>query len=174
MAYGLVLTLDARLNEQVGNLWNVFERASIGKTPGQLSEPPHITLATSTDDSPDGLWRAAADVVVVNAELKLVPFGAFVGEKCVLYFNAVLSEDLRRVHREIHSTLMRDNVSTDPLYAPGNVLFHCTIATEIEPRRLPEATALLVDLCANSPGRAVAVDLWEFFPVRMLKRRELS
>lgn len=174
MAYAVVLTLDEQLSREVTDTWHSFETASIGKTPGQLNEPPHITFAISRGASPATLWSAVRDVAFANAELKLLPFGVFTGDRHVVYLNAVLSEGLGRSHRDLYRRLTQDNVATDPLYAPGNVLFHCTIAVEVEPARLAEAVTLLSGRETSHSGCAVTVDLWEFFPVQLLHRREIS
>ena len=174
MAYAVVLTLDDRLTRRVNDAWHSFEIASIGKTPGQFNEPPHITFAIGRTDSPETLWRAVKEVTFADVELKLVPLGVFLGERYVVYLNAILSEDLGKSHRDLYGTLIRNNVPADPRYAPGHVLFHCTIAVEVEPTRLSEAVALLSGLDTSYSGRAASVDLWEYFPVRRLQRRELN
>ncbi len=64
MPFGIGLTLDERTGERVCDLWRAFEKAGVGKTPGQLGLPPHVTLSLFADGDPAVL---AAHVALAHA-----------------------------------------------------------------------------------------------------------
>lgn len=106
MPYGIGLTFDERTSARVRLLWRAFEEAGVGKTPGQLGLPPHVTSSLFSSGKPDVLVSLVEALSVADPSLKLVPFGAFLGEKHTLYLHAVLSPDLVQAHAR-HVALAR-------------------------------------------------------------------
>jgi hypothetical protein len=173
MPYGIGLTLDKRTGAGVRDLWRVFEEAGVGKTPGQLGVPPHVTFALFSSGKPDVLVSLVEALSVEDPSLKLVPFGAFLGEKHTLYLHAVLAPDLVQAH-VTHIALARARgLSCDRLYTPGSIVFHCTLAVEIEDSDFLTG----VEICRSHPeileGCAETVELFEFFPAKQVHGREI-
>ncbi|HBA85039.1 MAG TPA: hypothetical protein DCZ95_13180 [Verrucomicrobia bacterium] len=107
MAYGIGLTLDDMLDAKVREIWRQFEAARIGKTPGQFDEPPHITFSVFPLGNPSTLIELVDATPITDTKIRLIPFGAFLGEKRVLYYNVVLSPGLMEAHLK-HFTMAVD------------------------------------------------------------------
>ena len=174
MAFGIALALDSDLSAQVAAVWRQFEAAGVGKTPGEFEEPPHITLALFPSGDPMRLARLLDETPFSDTSLALTPFGAFLGDRHVLYYNVVLCPALLEAHAALHARIRAENLPCDPLYSPGSIVFHCSLAMEVEPQALSSG----VEICLRNPqtrsGRAEAVELFEYFPVKSLHRRRLS
>lgn len=173
MPYGIGLTFDERTSPRVGDLWRIFEKAGVGKTPGQLGLPPHVTFSLFSSGEPDVLVSLVEALSVQDTSLKLVPFGAFFGEKYTLYLHAVLSPDLVRAHAAHIALARAEGLSCDRLYTPGNIVFHCTLAVEIE-----EGDFLAgVEICRSHheilEGWAATAGLFEFFPAKRVHGRQI-
>jgi hypothetical protein len=173
MGFGVVLTLDAKLNHQVQETWQLFERARIGTTPGQYSEPPHVAFSDTPSGSAEALWNATKDLDFAETALQLVPIGIFPGAKHVFYYNAVLCGGLHHAHMAHYELIQLAGIPVNPLYAPGNVLFHCTIALDVDEADLGRALGLVYPGTVAASGHASAVELWEYFPAKRIYRREL-
>lgn len=173
MPYGIGLTLDEQTNRTVLLLWKALEAAGVGRTPGQLGLPPHVTFSLFADGDPAVLAALVDALEVTDPFLKLIPFGAFLGEKPTLYLHAVLSPDLVRAHAAHVALAHARGLSCNRLYTPGNIVFHCTLAVEIEDKDF----ATGVEICRSHPetveGRAETVDLFEFFPARRIRTRPI-
>lgn len=174
MGYGLVLTFDPDLDASVRALWRRLELAGHGVTPGQLHEPPHVTLADSEAGSPEELWDASRELRPADPKLTLLPFGVFPGRSLVVYYNVVLSEELQRGYLAYYESLQGRGIHFNPLYAPENMIFHCTMTTDIAHSELPEVVDLILRESGPLQGRAAAIELWRYFPVRRLHRRSLG
>jgi hypothetical protein len=174
MGFGICLTLDAKLNHQVQESWRLFERARIGTTPGQCSEPPHVTFSDTPSGSAEALWNAAKDLHFAETELQLVPVGIFPGAKHVFYYNAVLCRGLHNAYMAHYELIRLAEIPVNPLYAPGSVLFHCTIAVDVDEADLGTALGLVYPAAEAVSGHASAIELWEYFPAKRIYRRELS
>lgn len=174
MGYGLVLTFDSDLDAGVRSLWRHLELAELGVTPGQLHEPPHVTLADSETASPEALWEASLAFHPVDAGLGLLPFGIFPGKSLVVYYNVTLCEALQKAYLAYYESLRGRGVDFNLHYSPDSMIFHCTMATEIEPSALREAAELILREGGPLQGSAAAIELWRYFPVQPLHRRSLS
>ena len=174
MAYGIGLTLDRKLEGQVRQLWRQFETAGVGKTPGQFDEPPHITFSVFPSGSPATLIELVEATPVVDSRIKLIPFGAFLGDKHALYYSAVLSQGLLQAHARHFEIIRAKNMEHNPTYVPGNILFHCTMAVDIEAGDLLKG----IDICVKNrevlEGTVEQMELFEFFPVKPIHRRMIT
>ena len=174
MAYGIALTFDSNLESQIRKVWHAFQDAGIGKTPGQFDEPPHVGLVGCPNGSPTTLSDMIDEIRVSDAGIKLIPFGVFLGPKYVVYYNALLSEDLLKAHKELYSFLNDHRITFDPLYSPGQVLFHCTVAVDIESAHYSKAISIMRDCSEPMAGTATRIQLFEYFPIKKLHTRNLS
>jgi 2'-5' RNA ligase len=173
MAYGIGLTLDKKLEGQVRQLWRQFEAAGVGKTPGQFDEPPHITFSVFPSGDPAPLVELVEATLVADSRVKLIPFGAFLEDKHVLYYSAVLSQGLQQAHARHFEIIRARNIEHNLTYMPGNVLFHCTMAVDIEPGDFPKG----IDICFKNrevlEGTVTQMELFEFFPVKPIHRKRI-
>ena len=173
MAYGIGLTLDSKLEDQVRQLWLQFEAAGVGKTPGQFDEPPHITFSVFSSGNPATLIELVEATPVTDSRVKLIPFGAFLGDRHVLYYSAVLSQGLLQAHAKHFEIIRARNIEHNPTYVPGNVLFHCTIAVDIEAGEFLKG----IDICVKNrevlEGTVEQMELFEFFPMKLIHRRRI-
>ena len=174
MAYGIALILDSDLAAQVTDIWRQFEAAGVGTTPDEFEEPPHVTLAIFPSGDPTRLARLLDATPFADTSVTLVPFGAFLGERHVLYYNAVLCPALLEAHAALHARIRAEHLACDPLYAPGSAVPHCSLAVDIEPRAFPGGVEICLRNASTLSGRADAVELFEYFPVRSLHSRVLS
>ncbi|GEM_PF-5073714 len=174
MAYAVILTLDRKLDSEVRQLWADLEVAGIGKTPGQFAEPPHITFSVFPTGDPEKLAELVDSISVASSEVRLIPVGTFPGETHVLYHTALLSEELLQAHAEHHDILRREKIKHDPLYSPDNIIFHCTLAVDVEDQQLLNG----ITICRKDrnilDGFAERIELIEFFPVRVIHSRQLK
>ncbi|MFH0909077.1 MAG: hypothetical protein V1929_09970 [bacterium] len=173
MAYAIGLTLDRKLEGQVRQLWHQFEAAGVGKTPGQFDEPPHITFSAFPSGNPATLIELLEATPVTDSSIRLIPFGAFLGDKHVLYYSAVLSQGLLQAHAKHCDLIRAQSIEYNLTYVPGTVLFHCTMAVDIEPGDFLKG----IDICVNNhevlEGAVEHMELFEFFPVKPIHRRRL-
>ena len=170
---GIILTLEPRLEDQIRTVWTSFEEAGIGITPGQLLEPPHVTFAEPTSASFDALWQAAVETPFQDKALQLIPFGAFPGRKHILFYNVVLSDGLLKTYLAYYEALRQKNAHYNPMYGPGHILFHCTIAIDIEESEFLRATELISRERGALSGSASAIELWEYFPAKGIRKKPL-
>src|SRR5271157_3058973 len=118
MKRGIVLALDPKLDAHVRKMWDIFDKAGIGITPGRLLEAPHITIAEASSDKTEALWQASIETVFVDSDLHLVPFGVFLGKKNIIFYNVVLSEGLHKSYRSFYGLLREKRAAYNPLYDP--------------------------------------------------------
>jgi hypothetical protein len=174
MAFGIALTFDAQLDARVRQVWRQFEAAGVGKTPGQLGESPHVTFSLFPSGNPKKLIELAEATPIFDAGVKLVPFGAFFGDSHALYYNVVLSRGLLEAHAKHYKILIEYGLNHDPVYEPGNILFHCTMAVDIAREQFFEG----IDICIMNPktleGRAEQMELFEYFPVKNIYRKRIE
>ncbi len=173
MPHGIGLTLDEETCTKVRLLWRAFEKAGVGKTPGQLGLPPHVTFSLFADGDPAVLAALVDALEVADPSLKLIPFGAFLGETHTLYLHAVLSPDLVQAHAAHVALARARGLSCDRLYTPGSIVFHSTLAVEVE-----EGNFLTgVEICRSHPetleGQAETVELFEFFPPKRVYGKQI-
>jgi 2'-5' RNA ligase len=173
MAYAIALTLDRTLEDKVRQLWHELEAAGIGKTPGQFDEPPHITFSLFPDANPEMLIKLVDSMSITTSRVRLVPFGTFLGEKHVLYYTAILSEELLQAHAQHYDVLKREQIEYDPIFSPGNVVFHCTMAVNVEEERLLDGINICLKHRNILDGSVESLELIEFFPVKVIYRIRL-
>jgi hypothetical protein len=170
---GIVLSLEPRLDQHVRELWASFQQAGVGITPGQLLESPHITIAEASSTSFEPLWEAVVETKFPDKSLQLIQFGAFFGKKNIIFYNVILSEGLGRSYLSYYESLRQKKAAYKALYDPSHILFHSTVAVEIESAEFPRAIELFAQNKASLAGCAAAVELWEHFPAKLVRRREL-
>ncbi len=166
MRQGVVLALEAGLENHIRKVWKSFEEAGIGITPGQLLEPPHITIAEAASTAIEPFWQAAIETPFTDQRLQLLPFGVFLAKKNVLFYNVTLSEGLHRSYLAFYDLLRNKKAAYKPLYDPSHLLFHCTVAIDIEESELSHAIELMSKERATLSGIATAIELWEHHPAR--------
>jgi hypothetical protein len=105
--------------------------------------------------------------------VKLIPFGVFLRDRYVLYYNAVLSPGLFRAHSEHCEAIRRGGLDHSPLYMPGDALFHCTIAVDVKPEDLFRAIKICLDNRETLEGTVEHIQLLEFFPVKVIHGRQV-
>jgi 2'-5' RNA ligase len=174
MKRGIVLSLDPRLDAHVRTMWEAFEKAGVGITPGRLLETPHITIAEASSESIEPLWAASIETEFADGDLHLVPFGVFLGKKHILFYNVVLSEGLHRSYTSFYELLRQKKAAYNPLYDPSHILFHCTIAVDVEEQELAHAVELVSKERKSLSGSVVAIEFWEHFPTRRIKGKKLA
>jgi hypothetical protein len=174
MGHAIVWTFNSSLDKKIRKVWKEFEEAGIGKTPGQLGEPPHITVSAFPGTDPNVLVETMNDTAFVESPIRLIPFGAFLGEKQVLFYHVVLTPAQYQSHVRHFEILRERRIDFSPTYAPGNVHFHCTLAVGIEKEQFQRG----IEICWNHPetleGTITGVELFEFFPVKIIRRRKLE
>jgi hypothetical protein len=173
MAYAIALALDDTLANEVRQLWHELEAAGVGKTPGQFAELPHITLSLHPDGDCESLVKLIDSISIADLRTQLVPFGTFLGEKHVLYYTAVLSEELLQAHAQHYDVLKREKIEFDPLYSPGKIVFHCTMAVDIEDERLHDGINICLRHKDVLDGSVEGIELVEFFLVKVIHRKTL-
>ncbi|NPV81740.1 MAG: hypothetical protein HPY52_16025 [Firmicutes bacterium] len=92
----------------------------------------------------------------------------------MLFYNAVLSRELLQAHAEHYEILRARGIEHDPTYSPGNVLFHCTIAVDLEEEQLHEGINICLEHGETLEGSVENVELIEFFPAKLIHRRKLT
>jgi hypothetical protein len=174
MKRGIVLSVDSRLDAHVRTMWDVFEKAGIGITPGRLLETPHITIAEASSESIEPLWQASVETRFAERELHLVPFGVFLGKRNIIFYNVVLSEGLHTSYTEFYELLRQKKAAYNPLYDPSHILFHCTIAVDVEEHELARAVELVSKERKSLSGSVAAIEFWEHFPTKRIKGKKLA
>jgi hypothetical protein len=174
MKRGIVLALDPKLDAHIRKMWEIFEKAGIGITPGRLLETPHVTIAEASSEKTEPLWQASIETNFVDRDLHLVPFGVFLGKKNIVFYNVVLSEGLHKSYVDFYDLLRRKKAAYNPLYDPSHILFHCTIAVDIEEHELAHALELVSKERKSLAGSVSAIEFWEHFPTRKVNGVKLA
>ena len=161
MRHAVIVLFDTQSEMKIRAIWKQFELAGVGKTPGQLGEPPHVTFSEGLLGPQDKLIGAVPDATISDRRIKLMPFGVFPGAKYVLYYNAAPSEEMRRAYLSHYEMLRSRHVECNPQYSPDSILFHCTIAVDVERERLDQAFSMMLqsreEVCLRAQDRAVEV-----------------
>jgi 2'-5' RNA ligase len=110
---------------------------------------------------------------ITASRVRLVPFGTFLGAKHVLYYTAVLSGELLQAHAQHYDALRHEKIEYDPIFSPGNVVFHCTMAVDVEEERLLDGINICLKHRDILDGSVKGIELIEFFPVKVIHRRKL-
>ncbi len=174
MRRGIVLSLDPKLDTYIRRIWGIFEQSHLGIIPGKLLETPHITIAEATSSSIEPLWQAAIETQFDQRDVHIVPFGAFLGKKNIIYYNVIPSEGLLKSYLAFYNLLKQKKAAYNPLYDPSHILFHCTIAVDIETNELPNAIELISKERESISGCVANIEFWEHFPTKLIKRKELA
>jgi hypothetical protein len=174
MRRGIVLSLDTQLDAHIRKMWAAFEREGIGITPGKLLETPHVTIAEASSSEIEPLWQAAVETPFETRDVHLVPFGVFPGKKCIVYYTVILSEGLLKSYLSFYNLLRQKKAAYNPLCDPGHILFHCTIAIDVEAAELPKAIEVLSREKETLSGCVSNVEFWEHFPTRLIRKKDLA
>jgi hypothetical protein len=174
MRRGVVLSLDSQLDAHVRKSWSAFEEQGIGITPGKLLEAPHVTIAEASSSDIEPLWQAALETPFESLEVHLIPFGVFLGKKSIVYYSVVFSEGLLGSYLSFYTLLRQKKAAFNPLNSPGHILFHCTIAIDVEAQELPRAVEILSEDKKAHSGYVSAIEIWEHFPTRLIRKKDLT
>ncbi len=173
MGTGIVFIFDAGLETKIKSIWAKFEVEGIGKTPGQFSEPPHVAIAGDLTVEDKVLIKMINDTSFSNTIVKFIPFGVFLGKEHVLYYNAILSEEIIKSYFDLYEGIAEKGIGYNKYYSPGNVLFHCTISVEIKDIDLQKAISIVRNNQEPFSGSIKGIELWHYFPVERIYRKEL-
>jgi 2'-5' RNA ligase len=168
MGFGIVLTLDPSTDSAIRKIWHKFDNAHIGKTPGYFNEPPHISFSVDLEAKADDIHSIIDQTPFTTRELKLTPYGIFPGKQKTIYLKAELSNGLLESHRVHYEILVSREIRFNIFYAPGKVVFHCTIAVDINEDQLEKAINIMADHKETIKAYANTIQLWEYFPAHLL------
>ena len=168
MAYAVVLYPDQETQERIRGIWSELARCGISDHMLISHWRPHISLAVFNElDVPDAeekLRALAADTPsfpVLSSSI-----GIFPGEQNVLFLSLVVSDDLIRIHRQLHELVRAHRDQEREFYLEDRWVPHCTLAERLPQSLVGRAT----EVCARMPmpiaAEVIEVGLVEFRPVK--------
>ncbi|HTB35082.1 MAG TPA: 2'-5' RNA ligase family protein, partial [bacterium] len=136
MPYAVELFFDLELDQSVRGLWDAFARET-GRPNGMADtgNRPHISLAAFQDcelrTTISGLGGLCAGAGAVPVDLNSI--GTFFSDEGVLFLPPVPTSQLIQLHLDCQSLLRPLVQGMWPYYLPGQLAFHCTLATGVPP-----------------------------------------
>lgn len=129
---------------------------------------PHITLSIfSKDDYQDlALDLASFTDQLCDIKFSLTSIGIFNSTPAVLNLLPVVTEDLTRIHKNLHDLLSSRISAFNPYYEQANWVPHCALAVNVAPGELTGAVEAACSLFAPITCRAFALSLVECSPYR--------
>lgn len=138
--YGVVVHFDEATELYIKKLWLELSERNISRYAEQVpGRRPHMTIASYSDlaldeftDQFDELYRSGS-----RLQLNFSTLGSFIRSGALLLTPNV-SAELVHFHQRHHEHFIQ-HAESDPLYAPGNWIPHCTIANRLSIVKLLEA-----------------------------------
>lgn len=170
MAYAIVLYPDQETQERIRGIWSELARCGISDHMLASHWRPHVSLAVFNQlyvpDVEEKLRALAANTPsfpVLSSSI-----GIFPGEQNVLFLSPVVSDDLIRIHRQLHELVRAYRDQEREFYLEDRWVPHCTLA-----ERLPQSlVGRAAEVCARIPMPIAAdmtqIGLVEFRPVKEL------
>ena len=140
----------------------IAENGLIGKQTKDI--PYHITLCSFPTEMENSLKELLDKLIIKHKKINInfIGFGLF--GLNVLFLNPTMNFDLM----EIHNYLKKDSFEKDRDFAP-----HLTLLID-EPENILKLLPKMVEKIKTFSGIIKYVSLFEFFPVRFIKRIELN
>lgn len=174
MNIAYVMAFDEKLSVAIEELWRRFEEKSIGKTPGQFGEEPHVSLFVADDERRAEALSYLKGLELPRVQLTLVPYGIFNGEKKVVFLNVAVSEELTQVRRRVFDEMDAQGLRIDPHYRRDKAILHCTLAIDVEDRDLAAAVEIMGRCAGMYSGEITRIQMLEFFPMSKVYERPLG
>ena len=169
--YAVELSFDAETERAVRQVWGELQRAGVDDFMSHTGAHPHISLAVydSVDDEALAARRLAEFArSVAPVPITLSCIGVFPGGGGVIFFGAVVTDELLRVHDELHRAMGDVGQGAWPYYATGAWVPHCTLTQDMPGERI--AAAVDIARVASLPlrGTLVCANFVKFRPPSVL------
>ncbi|MGC4044464.1 MAG: 2'-5' RNA ligase family protein [Armatimonas sp.] len=180
MPYAIVLTLDARAEENIRRLWDGLADAKLAAALRDGGAIPHLTMAVFKElPDPVGLVDALDTIQATELNLTMGHIGVFPGEEGVVFAGVTLTNELQELHRTVHTLLEERVGERRAYYLPGRWVPHITLAIRLDGRERAAAVRWLLNPPVSYPdwplkARAIAVTLLELPGDRRIARRLLA
>ena len=137
--FAVELSFDPRTDGMVRGVWNELAREGIDDFMVSFGVHPHISLGVF-----DELIVEKADPEIASFAKKLTPVpvilssvGVFAGDAGVVFFGAVVTDELLAAHAELHRRLDPLSRGAWPYYARREWVPHCTLTQDMPVDRIP-------------------------------------
>jgi 2'-5' RNA ligase len=174
--YAVELSFDRATDAVVRRVWDELAREGVNDFMAGFGVHPHISLAVF-----DELMVDEADPQIAEFARRLVPLpvtlssiGVFAGDAGVVFFGAVVTDELLATHAEIHRRLKPLGRGAWSYYDRGEWVPHCTLAMDLPADRIPHAVEIARRTLLPLRGTLERVSLVKFRPVEGLFSVELG
>ena len=174
MNLACLVCFDEILSNSIKSIWSKFENQSIGKTPGQFNEDPHISIFVANEDKEEEVINVIVKAKIRKVKVKLIPYGIFNGSTKVVYLNVVISDSIQQLKNSIFNSIDSLNLKIDKHYENNESLLHCTIAINILNADIPKAVEIMNTLESEYNGYIDKVQIINYFPVNKVFQKELN
>lgn len=160
--YSVELMVDKKWEQRVYELWQGLSEFGISPNLDKIKGiKPHITLAVYREivDLPAYLTKFEAFFTRRSAlDLTVDSLGVFPDSK-TLYLAPAVTTELLEFHRQFHVSFSEYADSALSYYLPNRWQPHCTLATKLDSRQLPEAFGFFVQQFQPMSGVGGSVSL---------------
>ena len=171
MGYAVELALDKPDAEPLRNLFELTNSIML-----ELEAIPHVSLAVFEEVDTAKLVNVVGAFAKETQPfcLRFSSIGIFPGEENVVFLAAVVTEELLRLHAELHERLNAARLDSDPLYQPGAWVPHCTITMSEPLGESLETIRTIHGQEALGEYRVSEIQVIEFRPVVNLASFQLT
>jgi 2'-5' RNA ligase len=174
--YAVELSFDPRTEAAVRRVWDDLAREGVNDFMSGFGSHPHISLAVFDD-----LVVADADREIAEFARRLTPvpvvlssIGVFAGNAGVVFFGAVVTDELLAAHQELHRRLHPVARGTWSIYERSEWVPHCTLTQDMPVDRIPRAVEIARRATLPLRGTLERVSLVKFRPVEGIFSTELG
>lgn len=140
MPYAINLYFNQEAESQVMDIWRSLEKLDQSKCLTCTNSRPHITLAIFDElDLADTKERLTSSFEEVKSfALNFRQVGIFPNNKGAIFLTPNLSDELFRIHRQLHTVFNDVENQGWDYYKPQSWYPHCTLAIETARESIPK------------------------------------
>ena len=167
MPYAVVLHLDPHRDQPIRSIYKELAEKDIAPAMYKVGINPHVTLAIYNGlrcQSCEKKLRTFANRNHV-LELNFSHIGVFNTHEAVVFIAPTVTNQLLRLHAEVHDILQKDGLNPWELYLPEKWVPHSTLALETPPSKIPQAVEIVQQLNLPLKIKVISIGVIEFLPI---------
>jgi len=176
MPFAVEMFFDEDADKLVRDVWAELARANITSFMIDGGYRPHVTLGVfEQHSSPE--FENKLQTFIGNLKpfsIGLDCLGIFPRPEGVVYFGAVVTQELLSIHREFQTRFAGLMTGIRPYYLPGNWIPHCTLGYGLSLAAIPSAVEVCSQLILPVKATVTEIGLVEVPKHRDVLTRKLS
>jgi len=164
MPFAVEMFFDERADKLVRDVWADLANAGVNSFMIDGNYRPHVSLGVLGQYSTPWFENELCSFAASHRSfpIKFDCLGIFPRPEGVVYFGAVVTEQLLSVHREFHNRFAALMAKVGSYYLPGNWVPHCTLGCGLSLDAIPTAVGVCSRAMLPIAAQVAEISLVEF------------